>query len=76
MCMSRLISSQSARKFLCLAALSIIIRPTAAVIWVLLCSWHLQNNKHQLYKTLKNYVIVGYVLLFFMLFNCYAMFGH
>lgn len=51
--------SQSTRKFLVLAALSVIVRPTAAVIWILLCSWHLQNNKHQLFRTLKNYVIVG-----------------
>ncbi|XP_060570497.1 GPI mannosyltransferase 3-like [Ruditapes philippinarum] len=52
-------SSQSVRKFLSLAALSIIVRPTAAVIWVLLCSWHLQNNKHQLFKTVKSYILVG-----------------
>ncbi|KAL4236615.1 hypothetical protein ACF0H5_004999 [Mactra antiquata] len=56
-------ASNSPRKFLSLAALSVIIRPTAAVIWILLCSWHLQNNKHRLFKTIKSYIVVGVVSL-------------
>lgn len=55
----KLNSRNSVKKFLILAALSIIIRPTAAVIWVLMCSWHLQDNHHQMWTTLKSYIVVG-----------------
>ncbi|XP_052776100.1 GPI mannosyltransferase 3-like [Mya arenaria] len=56
-------SSHSVRRFLLLASLSIIVRPTAAVIWILICSWHLQNCKNNLYRTVKTYIIVGVVSL-------------
>ncbi|KAK6179580.1 hypothetical protein SNE40_011906 [Patella caerulea] len=48
----------SSMKFLAMAALSVIVRPTAAIMWILLCSWHIQHNSSHLYKTLKNYILV------------------
>ncbi|XP_064606648.1 GPI mannosyltransferase 3-like [Liolophura sinensis] len=50
-------------KFLALAALSVLIRPTAAVVWILLCSWHLQQQKQNLLRQLRVYVLVGSVAL-------------
>ncbi|ESP05347.1 hypothetical protein LOTGIDRAFT_181193, partial [Lottia gigantea] len=52
-------------KFLIMAALSVVVRPTAAIMWILLCSWHLQRQQQSstLFKTLKSYIIVGSVTL-------------
>ncbi|XP_033737188.1 GPI mannosyltransferase 3-like [Pecten maximus] len=55
------IKGSSVPKFVALAAMSVLIRPTAVVIWILMCSWHLQNNKHTLQKDLKHYFIIGSV---------------
>ncbi|XP_060065292.1 GPI mannosyltransferase 3-like [Ylistrum balloti] len=51
----------SVPKFVALAAMSVLIRPTAIVIWILMCSWHLQNNQQRLVKDLKHYFIIGSV---------------
>ncbi|KAH3697157.1 GPI mannosyltransferase 3-like [Dreissena polymorpha] len=56
-------TQQSVRRFLSLAALSILVRPTAAIIWILMCAWHLQTNTHRLPATLKHYFLVGPVTL-------------
>lgn len=54
-------STRSMSKFVALAVFSVMIRPTAAVIWILMCSWHLQNVKDQPYKAIKQYLVVGSV---------------
>ncbi|KAK0055400.1 GPI mannosyltransferase 3 [Biomphalaria pfeifferi] len=48
-------------KFLLLAALSVIVRPTAALIWMLLCSWHLQrlHGSFMFARVLGIYITVG-----------------
>ncbi|XP_013071492.2 GPI mannosyltransferase 3-like [Biomphalaria glabrata] len=48
-------------KFLLLAALSVIVRPTAALIWMLLCSWHLQrlHGSPMFARVLGIYISVG-----------------
>ncbi|XP_012947012.1 GPI mannosyltransferase 3 [Aplysia californica] len=48
-------------KFLILAALSVIVRPTAALIWILLCSWHLQRlyGSMAFQSVFNAYVFVG-----------------
>lgn len=50
-------------KFVSLAVLSVLIRPTAAVTWVLMCSWHLQLSVTKLWKTIKVYLQYGSILL-------------
>ncbi|XP_021355210.1 GPI mannosyltransferase 3-like [Mizuhopecten yessoensis] len=55
------IKGSSVPKFVALAAMSVLIRPTAVVIWILMCSWHLQNNQQRLQKDLKHYFIIGSV---------------
>ncbi|XP_014782625.1 GPI mannosyltransferase 3, partial [Octopus bimaculoides] len=34
----------STLKFLLVAGLSVIVRPTSVITWILLCGWHLQNS--------------------------------
>ncbi|KAJ8305556.1 hypothetical protein KUTeg_016101 [Tegillarca granosa] len=55
------VALSSTSKFLLFVSLSVLIRPTAAVMWILMCSWHLQQSKQNmiLMKTLKQYVFVG-----------------
>lgn len=55
--------NSSTTKFLILVTVSILFRPTAAVIWVLVCTWHLQQNHHRLYTIIKRYVSIGFGLL-------------
>ncbi|XP_069127470.1 GPI mannosyltransferase 3-like [Argopecten irradians] len=55
------IKGSSVPKFVALASMSVLIRPTAVVIWILMCSWHLQTNQHTLYRDLKHYFIIGSV---------------
>ncbi|XP_062584188.1 GPI mannosyltransferase 3-like [Saccostrea cucullata] len=50
-------------KFVSLAVLSVLIRPTAAITWVLMCSWHVQLNAAKLWKTIRVYLQYGSVLL-------------
>lgn len=57
--------STSMTKFLVFVALSVLVRPTAAIIWVLMCSWHLQQSSHSIFKVLKQYFFIGSVVLTF-----------
>ncbi|KAK3089704.1 hypothetical protein FSP39_005759 [Pinctada imbricata] len=56
-------SRSGTSKFVCFMVLSIIIRPTAAIIWVLMCSWHLQQNTTKLWKIIKTYLKYGSIML-------------
>ncbi|KAK3590324.1 hypothetical protein CHS0354_008766 [Potamilus streckersoni] len=56
-------NGSSLAKFVTFASFSVLVRPTAATMWILLCSWHLQHNKERLLKILKSYFIVGSVCL-------------
>ncbi|RUS70394.1 hypothetical protein EGW08_021838 [Elysia chlorotica] len=49
------------RLFLLFASLSVIVRPTAALVWILLCCWHLQWVRYtqHLWSTVKTYLVVG-----------------
>ncbi|GFN97262.1 mannosyltransferase [Plakobranchus ocellatus] len=51
----------SVRLFLLFAALSVIVRPTAALVWVLLCCWHLQWARYtaQFRNVLQTYLVIG-----------------
>ncbi|XP_067678293.1 GPI mannosyltransferase 3-like [Haliotis asinina] len=55
--------TSSLSKFLVLAALSVIVRPTAAILWVLLCCWHLQLNRASMPMLIKQYIQIGLVVL-------------
>ncbi|XP_076115625.1 GPI alpha-1,2-mannosyltransferase 3-like [Mytilus galloprovincialis] len=57
--------STSLTKFLVFASLSVLVRPTAAIIWLLMCSWHLQQSSHNIFKILKQYFFIGSVMLVF-----------
>ncbi|CAG5121205.1 unnamed protein product [Candidula unifasciata] len=48
-------------KFLALAALSVVVRPTAALVWILLCSWHLQRvyGSAAFNGTVNAYLLIG-----------------
>ncbi|KAH9515358.1 hypothetical protein Btru_014243 [Bulinus truncatus] len=49
-------------KFLLLASLSVIVRPTSALVWILLCSWHLQRlrSSPKFAKVCNIYITVGF----------------
>lgn len=52
------------RRFVWLAAASVVVRPTAGIMWLLLCSWHLQQSKGAaLYSTIRLYLTAGYCYL-------------
>ncbi|XP_076462738.1 GPI alpha-1,2-mannosyltransferase 3-like [Babylonia areolata] len=53
-------SGRDVRWFVALAAMSVVVRPTAAVLWVLLAAWHLQRCKGTaLWSVLRLYITTG-----------------
>lgn len=57
--------STSITKFLVFVSLSVLVRPTAAIIWLLMCSWHLQQSSNNIIKVLKQYFFISSVMLAF-----------
>ncbi|CAL1542889.1 unnamed protein product [Lymnaea stagnalis] len=57
--------SNDVYKFLALAALSVIVRPTSALVWIFLCAWHLQRVRGSpvFSGVLSAYVTVGILAL-------------
>ena len=46
-------------KYLLFVGLAVIIRPTAAILWLPLCAWHISNYKHRVIDLCKIYACVG-----------------
>ncbi|KAL8616018.1 hypothetical protein ACOMHN_014980 [Nucella lapillus] len=52
------------RRFVCLAAMSVVVRPTAAILWILMAAWHLQRCKGPaLWSALRLYLSTGLAVL-------------
>ena len=49
----------STSKYVCFAVLSVLVRPTAAIIWILMSAWHLQQNLTTIWKVIKPYLKYG-----------------
>ena len=51
-------------KYVLLAGLAVVVRPTAAIMWTPMCLWHLYMYRHVLWKVARLFAEKGLVIIY------------